>query len=368
MNLDVGIADEEQVKTILGSIPALILAAACFRSAGPELERAPTRPPVLAAQRSGTTALLQAVSAPSARVAWVSGHRGTYAITTDGGESWRSAVVPDADSLQFRDVYAVDERTAWLLAAGDGDRSRIYHTANGGQSWTLQFRNAEPRGFFDCLDFWDGRRGLAFSDAVDGQFYILTTSDAGRTWTRVPADALPAARTGEGAFAASGTCVITGPNGRAWISTGNAPAESRILYTADYGRSWSVFLTPLSAGEGAGAATLTFRDTLHGVVMGGPVGRPNERGDWTAVTGDGGRTWRQGGRPAMAGPVYGVAYVPRTPALVAVGPGGMDWSTDDASSWSRLDTLAYWSIGFSRTGRAGWAVGPSGRITKVIIE
>ncbi len=368
MNLDVGIADEEQVKTILGSIPALILAAACFRSAGPELERAPTRPPVLAAQRSGTTALLQAVSAPSARVAWVSGHRGTYAITTDGGESWRSAVVPDADSLQFRDVYAVDERTAWLLAAGDGDRSRIYHTANGGQSWTLQFHNAEPRGFFDCLDFWDGRRGLAFSDAVDGQFYILTTSDAGRTWTRVPADALPAARTGEGAFAASGTCVITGPNGRAWISTGNAPAESRILYTADYGRSWSVFLTPLSAGEGAGAATLTFRDTLHGVVMGGPVGRPNERGDWTAVTGDGGRTWRQGGRPAMAGPVYGVAYVPRTPALVAVGPGGMDWSTDDASSWSRLDTLAYWSIGFSRTGRAGWAVGPSGRITKVIIE
>ena len=356
------------MKNTLRSIPALILAAACFRSAGPELDRAPTSPPVLAAQRSGTTALLQAVSAPSARVAWVSGHRGTYAITTDGGDSWRSGVVPDADSLQFRDVYALDDRTAWLLAAGDGDRSRIYHTTNGGQSWTLQFRNAEPRGFFDCLDFWDSRRGLAFSDAVDGRFYILTTSDAGRTWTRVPDDALPPARAGEGAFAASGTCVLTGTGGRAWISTGNAPPESRILYTADHGRSWSVFRTALSAGEGAGAATLTFRDTLHGVAMGGPVGRPNERGDWTAVTGDGGRTWTLGGRPAMAGPVYGVAYVPRTPALVAVGPGGMDWSRDDASSWTRLDTLAYWSVGFSRNGRAGWAVGPSGRITRLIIE
>jgi photosystem II stability/assembly factor-like uncharacterized protein len=259
------------VNTTLLRIPALILVAACFRSAAPELERAPTSPPVLAPQRSGTTALLQAVSAPTAQVAWVSGHRGTYAVTTDGGQSWRSAVVPDADSLQFRDVYALDERTAWLLAAGDGDRSRIYHTGNGGQSWTLQFRNAEPRGFFDCLDFWDSRRGLAFSDAVDGRFYIVTTSDAGRSWTRVPPDALPPARAGEGAFAASGTCVITGPRGRAWISTGNAPSESRILYTADYGRSWSVFLTSLPAGEGAGAATMAFRDTLHGVVMGGPT-------------------------------------------------------------------------------------------------
>lgn len=350
-----------------GMTPLVILAA-CLQSARPELDRAPTTPPVLAPQRSGTTALLQAVSAPNERVVWVSGHRGTYAITTDGGESWRAAVVPDADSLQFRDVYAVDDRTAWLLAAGDGDRSRIYHTTNGGQSWTLQFRNTEPRAFFDCLDFWDSRRGLAFSDAVDGRFVILTTSDAGRTWMRVADASLPPARPGEGAFAASGTCVVTGPRGRAWISTGNAAPESRVLYTSDYGRTWSVFLTPLSAGEGAGAATIAFRDTLRGVAMGGPVGRPNERGDWTAVTGDGGRTWTLGGRPAMAGPVYGVAYLRRTPALVSVGPGGLDWSTDDAASWNRLDTLAYWSVGFARTGRAGWAVGPTGRITKLMIE
>lgn len=356
------------VERLLRVAVLVLTTTACHRAATPELERAPTTPPVLAAQRSGTTALLQAVSAPSERVAWVSGHRGTYAITIDGGATWRAAVVPDADSLQFRDVYAVDDRTAWLLAAGDGDRSRIYHTTDGGRSWTLQFRSSEPRAFFDCLDFWDARRGLAFGDAVDGSFFILTTDDGGRSWLRVASVALPAARPGEGAFAASGTCVITGPRGRAWIVTGNAAPTSRVLYTPDYGRSWSVFVTPLGAGDGAGAASLSLRDTLHGVAMGGPLGSPNERGDWTAVTGDGGRTWERGGRPAMAGPVYGVAYVPRTPALIAVGPGGMDWSRDDAASWSRLDTLSYWSVGFSRTGRAGWAVGPTGRITKVIIE
>jgi len=359
---------ETIVSPVVHRVAALLVLVACARSGTPELEAPPTAPPILFAQRSGTTALLQAVSAPSARVAWVSGHRGTYAITSDGGASWRAAVVPDADSLQFRDVYALDERTAWLLAAGDGDRSRIYHTTNGGQSWTLQFRNTEPRGFFDCLDFWDARRGVAFGDAVDGHFMILTTDDAGRTWSRVPDTALPAARSGEGAFAASGTCVITGPGGRAWISTGNAAPESRVLHTSDYGRSWSIYLTPLPAGEASGAASVAFRDTLHGVTMGGALGRPNERGDRTAITTDGGRTWTLGGRPAMAGPVYGAAYVPRTPALVAVGPGGMDWSRDDATSWSRLDTLAYWSVGFARTGRAGWAVGPSGRITRITIE
>lgn len=347
----------------------LVLAmTACLSSATPTIEPPPTTPPVLLPQRSGTTSLLQAVSAPSRRVVWVSGHRGTYAVSTNGGESWRTGVVPDGDSLQFRDVHALDDERAWLLAAGEGDRSRIYHTSNGGRTWTLQFHNTEPRAFFDCLDFWDARRGIAFSDAVDGRFYILRTDDGGATWTRVPDESVPAARAGEGAFAASGTCVQTGRDGRAWIATGNAPPNARVLSTADYGRTWNVYLTSLSAGDAAGAASITFRDTLHGVIAGGPVGRPNERGDWTAVSGDGGRTWQAGGRPAMAGAVYGAAYLPRTPALVAVGPGGMDWSTDDARSWTRLDTLAYWSVGFARNGRVGWAVGPSGRITKLIVE
>ncbi|MGH7720120.1 MAG: oxidoreductase, partial [Gemmatimonadaceae bacterium] len=67
--------------------------------------------------------------------------------------------------------------------------------------------------------------------------------------------------------------------------------------------------------------------------------------------------------------IYGGVYVPgaRRPTLVAVGPKGADVSLDDGATWTRLDTLAYWSVGFASP-RAGWAVGPGGRIVKLSVE
>lgn len=158
----------------------------------------------LVEQASGTLELLQAVSVVDRDVVWVSGHGGVYARTTDGGRTWVAASVPGADSLEFRDVHALDSHTAWLLAAGSGDRSRVYRTDDGGGSWTLQWTNPEPEGFYDCFDFWDGRRGVLYGDAVDGALRILITVDGGRSWQRVPASSLPAALPGEGGFAASG--------------------------------------------------------------------------------------------------------------------------------------------------------------------
>lgn len=342
---------------------ALILAAfgaTCGRGVEGPIAR-----PALEAQASGTAALLQAVSAVDDTVVWVSGHGGTYVRTTDGGRSWHAAVVPGADSLQFRDVHAVDARTAYLLSAGPGDLSRIYKTTDGGRSWVLQFRNDEPRAFFDCLAFWDAQHGVAFSDAVDARFLVITTSDGGAHWERVPAADLPAALPGEGSFAASGTCVVTQPGGLGWIGTGNA-ATARVLRTADGGRSWSAAPTPIAAGEGAGIASVAFRDAENGVAMGGNIGRPAETRDHVAVTRDGGRSWTLAGRPRLEGPIYGGAYAPGTPApvLVAVGPGGADYSLDDGVSWTGLDTLRYWGIGFASPS-AGWVVGPGGRITRV---
>src|SRR5690606_26346845 len=85
-------------------------------------------PLTLTPQESGTTALIQAVSVVSEQVVWASGHEGTYLRTTDGGRTWHAAKVPGADTLQFRDIHAVDENTAYLLSAGPGELSRIYKT------------------------------------------------------------------------------------------------------------------------------------------------------------------------------------------------------------------------------------------------
>ncbi|MGH8437060.1 MAG: WD40/YVTN/BNR-like repeat-containing protein, partial [Pseudomonas sp.] len=144
-------------------------------------------------QTSGTTALLIAVSPVNERVVWVSGTQGTWLRTLDGGATWQSGRVSGADSLQFRDVHGVDANTAYLLSIGSGDQSRIYKTMDAGKTWTLQFTNTEPQGFYDCFDFWDARRGIVIGDAIDGKIAMLVTTDGGASWTRVPAEALPPA-------------------------------------------------------------------------------------------------------------------------------------------------------------------------------
>ena len=97
------------------------------------------RDPTLTPQSSGTTAQLIGVHAVNQNVAWVSGVGGTFAVTTDGGATWDSGVVPGAEALQFRDVQGVSATEAYLLSIGNGTDSRIYHTTDGGASWDLQF-------------------------------------------------------------------------------------------------------------------------------------------------------------------------------------------------------------------------------------
>jgi photosystem II stability/assembly factor-like uncharacterized protein len=347
---------------------AALAIPAALACATPAAEPVPAAAPAAqVAQSSGTQALLQAVSVVSPSVVWVSGHRGTYARTTDGGTTWRSGVVPGADTLQWRDVHAVSADTAFLLSAGNGELSRISKTRDGGATWTEQFVNRDSAAFFDCFAFWDSRRGIAFSDAVDGAFVILVTSD-GATWQQVPDAVLPAAQPGEGSFAASGTCVDARPGGHAWIGTGNA-ATARVLHTADYGRSWSAASVPIAGGEASGLASVIFRDARNGLALGGPIGRPDDSTLVVARTSDGGRTWMPAGWPGFTGAVYGSAWVPgaRTPTVVAVGPRGASVSRDDGATWAVIDTASYWAVG-AASPDAVWLVGPGGRIVRTSVR
>jgi photosystem II stability/assembly factor-like uncharacterized protein len=230
-------------------------------------------------QHSGTINRLQAISPVDRDVVWASGVGGTFVVTTDGGRHWRAGVVKGAELLQFRDVHGVSDKVAYLLSAGTGADSRIYKTVNGGKTWTLQFTNQSARAFYDCFDFWTPDRGIAMSDAVNGRFPVIRTTDGGADWNRI-ARKLPPAQEGEVAFAASGTCVATQGSDRAWIATGGAP-EARILATTDGGDSWQAYPTPIVQGTPAsGLFTVAFRDDKHGILAGG-TWRPPTRSPTT---------------------------------------------------------------------------------------
>ena len=320
----------------------------------------------LASQNSGTEALLQAVSAVSDDIVWGSGHEATYVRTIDGGRYWEAGVVPSAEGVQFRDVAAFDARTAYLMSAGVGAESRIYRTDDGGASWTLQHTAEHPEAFFDCMDFWSPGQGLVYGDAVDGVPFLLRTSDGGLSWSRVPASALPAALDGEGGFAASGTCVTTQAGGAAWVAMGSGE-RARVLRTEDYGESWTVTDVPVTGGAGAGLATVQMGADGAGISLGGVIGNDSIRSDNVAVTTDGGSTWQAGGDLVMAGPVYGSSLVPDGGGVVvAVGPGGIDWSADGGRTWRSAESVTHWAVAFSSSVH-GWAMGPGGRISKLTL-
>jgi photosystem II stability/assembly factor-like uncharacterized protein len=315
-------------------------------------------------QPSGVTARLRGVSAVSDRVAWASGSAGTVLRTADGGVTWQTLRIPGAEKLDFRDVDAVSEQSAYVLSIGSGEASRIYKTIDSGRNWTLQFTNEDPKAFFDAMAFWDAERGIAFSDSVDGRLVILRTDNGGRAWTRVAADGLPPALDNEGAFAASGTNVAVHGSDHVWIGTG-AAAVSRVLRSTDGGRTWTAAATPLAAGPSTGIFSIAFRDAEHGVVVGGDYSKEQEAVDNAAVTSDGGRTWTK--VTGLSGFRSVVAYQPgaSTPTLIAVGPQGADLSTDDGRSWTPLPgSSALHTFAFAKRGTIGWGAGEKGRIMR----
>jgi photosystem II stability/assembly factor-like uncharacterized protein len=322
-------------------------------------------PPSWKLSDTGSTARLRGLSVVSSRVVWASGSAGTVLRTVDGGRNWASVGPPDTADLQFRDIEAFDARRAVALSIGEGEASRVYRTDDGGQTWTETFRNDDPRAFYDCMAFFDHRRGLALSDPVDGRFRILSTADGGRTWRVLPTDGMPEALTGEFAFAASGTCIVTPDRragGTAWFATGGG-ATARVFRTVDAGRTWTVTDTPVPSGPTAGIYSLAFRDPWHGVAVGGDFAAPTVAPDAAATSRDGGRTWR----PATAEPGEyrsGSAWVPyRRATVLAVGPTGSDISRDGGATWRRFDTGSFDSVECAR--HACWASGEAGRVAKL---
>jgi photosystem II stability/assembly factor-like uncharacterized protein len=306
-------------------------------------------------QTSNTTASLRGVSAVNAQVVWASGTSGTYLLTRDAGATWLAAQVPGATKLDFRAVWAFDDRTAFLLSIGTGDQSRIYKTTDSGAHWTLLFTNPDAKGFFDGIAFWDRKHGIVAGDPVDGHTVIFTTDDGGAHWVR--RSTAPAAGS-EGAFAASNTSLALAGKHEVWLGT----TAAHVLHSKDNGRTWTAVQTPIRHdGDGAGVFSVAFSDPRHGIAVGGDYTKATDPQSNIAITTDGGKTWTAPAGPPPAGFRSAVAYVRDRKVWIATGTSGSDISLDNGATWKKFDATGYNAIGFVSSA-AGWAVGPRGRI------
>ncbi|HEX8734741.1 MAG TPA: hypothetical protein VF721_05410 [Pyrinomonadaceae bacterium] len=316
-------------------------------------------------QTIDTKASLRGLSVVSEKIIWASGTGGTFLKTTDGGKSWTIGKVPGAEKLDFRDVEAFDAQTAYLLSIGEGENSRIYKTTDGGASWKMQFKNTNPKAFFDAIAFWDKNNGIAMSDPVDGKYLLMTTSD-GETWKPLANDKMPPAKDGEAAFAASGTCLITSGKSDVFLVSGGS--QARVFRSNNRGLSWFVSDTPIVKGTaGSGIFSIAMFDRKKGVIVGGNYEKPNEAGNNLAFTNDGGKTWTLA--KGLTGYRSGAAYIDKK-TIIAVGSGGYDYSLDGGKKWRSDnppdDQYKDFNAVQAKGKNAVWAVGANGLVARFI--
>ena len=295
---------------------------------------------------------------PGKYAMWVSGSKGIILRSLDDGKSWKQLKIKDGDDLDFRDIEAFGEKIAYVMSSGDGKKSRIYKTSDGGESWQLQYTDKRPGFFLDSIACDSRTQCFALSDPVDGKFLILTTSD-GQHWRELPRDRMPAALPKEGAFSASGTSVALCNHKDLYFGTGGPVA--RVFHSADRGRSWTATETPMAGGN---ASSGIFSIACHGrslAAVGGDYREPANANKVAIYSKDSGATWHLA-EHQPGGYRSAVTFLSAND-LVAVGTNGGDHSRDAGVHWRHTDTLNLNAFSFAAD--TSCAVGPKGTVVTV---
>jgi photosystem II stability/assembly factor-like uncharacterized protein len=161
---------------------------------------------------------------------WVVG-RGEVLATSDGGASW---AVQDRGALDLTSVDFISNEVGWAVGAGT-----LLTTSDGGQRWTAL---PDPCPLIRSVHFLSAKAGFAVAGgsaiivhggmAPQTSGVLLTTSDGGRSWRRLPSPAN-----------AQSVCFASPASG--WLGAGGG-----IYRSANGGRSWAL----AAAGPGPGAA------------------------------------------------------------------------------------------------------------------
>lgn len=83
----------------------------------------------------------------------------------------------------------------------------------------LVYKEINPKVFYDSMQFWNDKEGIAIGDPTEDTFSIIVTRDGGETWTKILSDKLPTNAVGEAAFAASNTNIVIKGNDT-WLVSG----------------------------------------------------------------------------------------------------------------------------------------------------
>jgi photosystem II stability/assembly factor-like uncharacterized protein len=276
---------------------------------------------------------------------WFAADRGKVGLID--GEIPKLAIIKYGDSLlHFRSIATTKEAVFVLSIANPAVLYKIGF--NGSEATNIEevYNEKGEKVFYDSMKFWNDSEGIAIGDPVADCMSIIITRDGGNSWEKINCENLPKVERGEAAFAASNSNIAVFGN-HAWVATGGR--KSRVMHTADKGKTWEVFNTPIVQGKAmTGIYSIDFRDENNGIIFGGNwEDKPYNEGN-KAITKDGGKTWKLIANGKEPGYRSSVKFVPGTEGqgIVAVGSPGISFSGDGGKTWKELSKEGFFALEF----------------------
>jgi photosystem II stability/assembly factor-like uncharacterized protein len=105
----------------------------------------------------------------------------TTFMTDSPPPGWYQQTLPRTDNI-IQDIYFSDSLTGWAAAVKypSNDTGFVFHTTNGGLSWSTQFQS--PSRFY-TIEFLDNNTG--YLGGGNGPARLFKTTDAGNNWINI---------------------------------------------------------------------------------------------------------------------------------------------------------------------------------------
>ena len=228
------------------------------------------------------------------------------------------------------------------------------------------YKEIHPKVFYDSMEFWNDKEGIAVGDFTENCISIIITRDGGNSWNKLDCTVFNQIIEGEGFFAASDTNISIIGN-KTWIASGGK--NSRVYFSNNKGRTWEIFNTPVLQGESTtGIFSMDFYDQNNGYAIGGDYTKPEIDSLNKIFTVDGGKTWKTIADNMSPGYRSCIQYFPNSSGkkILVVGYKGIDYSNDYGNTWRNFSDESYYTFRFLNDSVA-FAAG-KGKISKFVFK
>ncbi len=318
-----------------------------------EKKKNPVKVPVVLTQDMSLDFGGRALEYVNDSIYWFAGPNGRFGFTKNAGKTWTIDSVKFGDFVpEFRSISVVKDQ---VFLSNIGSPAKIIKIDAKSLKWETVFEDLHPDAFYDAMRFWNDQEGIIIGDPQEGCLTVVITRDGGSTWNKLNCDLLPAADSGEAAYAASNTNIsIQGD--KTWIATGGL--TSRILFSPDKGAHWKTYDTPIiQEKQGDGMYSVDFYDEQVGFAIGGNWEVPKADSANKMVTKDGGENWELVSNDAGPGYSPCVQFLNRKSDLIAVSSEGVWFSANMGQDWTKISDERFYTYKGSRLTGNGILIG-----------